>query len=134
MTRHLTTRLLPWLVVLAVMLAAWPGRVASQDRGTTDRTAPVRYTALAVRTVGVTITQPIELTIERWTTNAEHDALNVEMMEGGQAPLLKAMRAMPDIGRVSSPGTVGFPLKYARRQPRADGTEQVTLDFTFAAK
>jgi hypothetical protein len=126
MTRHLT-RLLPWLVVLAFMLAAWPGRVASQDRGTTDRTAPVRYTALAVRTVGVTITQPIELTIERWTTNAEHDALNVEMMEGGQAPLLKAMRAMPDIGRVSSPGTVGFPLKYARRQPRADGAEQVTL-------
>jgi hypothetical protein len=127
MSRYFTIQQLSPFVVGVWMLAGWTPAVSSQDRGATDRTAPVRYTALAVRTVGITATQPIEINIQRWTTNAEHDALNVEMMEGGQGPLLRAMRAMPDIGRVSSPGAVGFPLKYARRVPRADGAEQVTL-------
>ena len=126
MTRQFAYRLLVALVAVATLGWGAPGRLSAQ-RGSMDRTAPVRYTALAVRTVGMTITQPIEITLERWTTDAEHDELQVELREGGQSGLLKAMRALPDLGRLSSTGSVGFPLKYARRVPRADGAEEITI-------
>ena len=126
MTRHCSPAIRSSVLVALALLVAWAPGAASQDRGATDRSAPVRYTALAVRTVGVAATQPIEITIERWTTNPEHEKLNVELLEGGSR-LLEAMREMPDIGRLSSPGAVGFPLKYARRVPRADGAEDVTI-------
>jgi hypothetical protein len=125
MPRHLTS--LPPFVIALLLLGAWvPGR-ASQDPGARGQALPARYTAVAVRTIGISATQPIDITIQRWTTDAEDERLNVEMMEGGQGALLKAMRAMPDIGRVNSPGAVGFPLKVARRVTRADGAEEVTI-------
>jgi hypothetical protein len=126
MPRHLIPRLPPFVIAL-LMLVSWTPGAATQEPVVTDRSAPVRYTALAVRTVGITVTQPIEITIQRWTTDAEDERLSVEIAEGGGAPLLKAMHAMPDVGRLSRAGAVGFPLKYARRVAAADGAEQVTI-------
>ena len=117
-------------VVLAAALAplAATPRAAAQDQpvSSSPRDAPARYTALAVRTVGVTGTVPVEIRIDRWTTDAEYDRVLVELMESGQDAMLEAMRKIPDAGRLSTPGSVGLPLEYARRS-RTSGTEQVTI-------
>ena len=126
MIGELTCRWL-WLLVAATTVGWWaPGLALSQDRNA-GPSPPTVYTALAIRTVGVTVTQPIEITVERWTTDAEYEALQVELREGGQSALLTAMRALPDLGRLSSTGAVGIPLKYARRVPRADRSAEVTI-------
>jgi hypothetical protein len=127
MPRHLARTLsASVLVVVAAGIFCAP-RVSSQERSAAEQAGPVRYTGLAVRTVGYTATVPVDITVDRWTSDAEHDRLMVELMEGGQSRLLAAMQKLPDIGRFSSPGAVGFPLKYARRARRADGAEQVTI-------
>jgi hypothetical protein len=115
---------MPLAVAGAVLVTA---PLLSQAAGGNAKAEPVRYTALAVRTVGYTATVPVEFTIQRWTTDAEHEKLNTALLEKGQRALLDTMREMPEIGRLSSPGNVGIPLRYARRQPRADGAEQVTV-------
>ena len=113
------------LALLGALIAGAP--LLSQAQGGGATAEPARYTALAVRTVGYTATVPVEFTIQRWTTDAEHETLSTALLEKGQSALLAAMRDMPEVGRLSSTGTVGIPLRYARRQPRADGAEQVTV-------
>jgi hypothetical protein len=118
--RHLT-----WpATALVALLSATP--LLSQS-STTNKTQPVRYSALAIRTVGYTATVPVDITIQRWTTDEENEQVITALMEKGQNGLLEAIRGQREIGRLSSPGTVGFGLYYARRVLREDGGETVTI-------
>jgi hypothetical protein len=74
-----------------------------------------------------------EITIERWTTDAERDGL-VSLLAGatlktrGQDKLLRALQDVkPRTGFIKLPNTLGWDLRYARDNVQADGTRQIVI-------
>ena len=89
---------------------------------------PVRYTATAMNVdpaVNLTATT-VRITVDRWSTDAEREQL-LTNASGGQDKLLKALRAMPKAGTISTPDSVTYELRYARLTPTENGGSQVTL-------
>ncbi len=110
--------------VLAAVLAVGLAAAAAAQAPAT----PVRYTAMATNvdpTVNLTATT-VQITIDRWTTDAEHEQF-LKMASGGQAKLLKALQGMPKAGVVSTRDSVGYELRYARQTPGENGSSQIIL-------
>jgi hypothetical protein len=89
---------------------------------------PVRYTATATNVdPGVALTATtIQITVSRWSTDAEHEQL-LNVASGGQAKLLRVLQGMPRAGTVGTRDSVGDELRYARQTPTENGGSQVTL-------
>jgi hypothetical protein len=88
-----------------------------------------RFSALAVNVsnVGRTGAQPVDITINRWTTDAERDRLVAIFKEKGGDDLLRALQKTKPVGTISTPGNVGYDLRYARQLPGADGGRRIIL-------
>jgi hypothetical protein len=89
----------------------------------------VRYTATAINTdpsVRLTATT-VDLTVTRWSTDAEREKLLSLVTESGQDKLLKALQAMPKVGTIKTPDSLSYDLHYARRTPGDDGGERIVL-------
>ena len=88
---------------------------------------PLRFTAYGVSTVGGG-TGMVRITIERWTTDTERTALLGALAQGGQTKLLGAMQNIKErAGFISTGGSRGWDLKYARDNRLPDGTRQVVI-------
>lgn len=101
------------------------------DAGPMTAQAPVaRFTAMAVSRTPLAPgagTTSLTFTINRWSTDAERDALMTIAFEKDEKALIAAVREMPRVGSISSFGNVGFEVRYARTVTRPDGLEIVTL-------
>jgi hypothetical protein len=89
---------------------------------------PVRYTATATNidpAVALTATT-IQITVNRWSTDAEHEQL-LNVASGGQAKLLRVLQGMPRAGTIGTRDSVGDELRYARQTATENGGSQVTL-------
>jgi len=106
--------------------AAWP----LQSTGRTSAAPVERLTANAVTvsTVGLPPSQvTIEISIDRWSTNAERDRL-VETLKGkGPRALLAVLRGLPSIGYIGSATSRGWYLRFAQTRPLDDGGRQVII-------
>jgi hypothetical protein len=90
--------------------------------------APLRYRATAVNidpAVDVTATF-VNITVDRWSTDAERDQL-AKTAVTGQPALLEALQEMSKVGTISTPDSVTYELRYARRIPMENGGSQVVL-------
>jgi hypothetical protein len=87
------------------------------------------FSALAVNVsnVGRTGAEPVDITINRWTTDAERDRLVSIFKEKGPEDLLSALQKTKPVGTISTPGSVGYDLRYARQLPGADGGRRIIL-------
>src|SRR3954469_15207302 len=71
--------------------------------------APEKFTAFAVDT---SITAPratatsVDITINRWSTDAERDRLLSIFREKGQDALLSALQKLPVVGGINTPGSL----------------------------
>jgi hypothetical protein len=115
-TFHLT-----WIVPVAVALTLSSG-LHAQD-------AVDRFTALAVNmnATGGGASGTVDITVTRWSTDAERDKLTTVLLEQGPDKLLSALRDMPRTGSISSTGNIGFNLRFARREPAPGGGERIVL-------
>jgi hypothetical protein len=113
--------------VLALTVAA--AAVVAVHTPLGAQTALARYTALAVdmNTTRGSAATSVDITVTRWSTDAERDQLKTVLQEKGPDSLLDTLRAMPKAGSISTTGRVGFDLRYARRTPTPDGGERVVL-------
>src|SRR6266436_704932 len=67
-------------------------------------------------------TGTLEITIERWSTDAEKEKLRGLLIEKGSDALLKALQAIkPRAGYIRSSTSLGWDVQYAREQPSGDG-------------
>jgi hypothetical protein len=109
---------------LTAGLAAAPARAPAQTSGT-----PERFTALAVNmsNVGRTGATTVQITVNRWSTDAERDRLMTTLLEQGPEKLLETLQKMPRVGYFRTPNSIGYDLHYARRTPLPDGGERVVL-------
>lgn len=68
-----------------------------------------------------------ELTLNRWSTDAERDALRESVAEMGPDHMLAALRGSGDIGRLQWPGGLTYNVRYARQVTRAGGQQEIVL-------
>jgi hypothetical protein len=102
--------------------AAWlslGARVQSAD-------APERYTATAINTNNGTMNN-IDITVDRWSTDQERDALVATLVEKGSEKLLDVLQDLKPVGHFGTPGNLSWDLRFARRTPQPDGGERIVL-------
>jgi len=128
-----------WLPMAALLVAAFTSLLAAQEKRSMPASqteasvpaalkAPVRLTALAVRTVDASIAQPVTITLQRWSTDEEAERWQNSVREATQKKMIDTLRSYPSIGRLGSTGTVGVDLRFARATGEANsGKMHITL-------
>jgi hypothetical protein len=100
---------------------------AAQKEGTT---LPARFSAHAVSLGGprtASGTAQVDITVTRWSTPDEREKLKTTLLEQGPDKLLDVLRDLKSVGRIMTPGNVGYDLRYASHQVDGDGTERIFL-------
>jgi hypothetical protein len=108
----------PALVVLVCSLAF------AQSNG-----QPERFTANAVSLSPEygTGQQVVEITINRWSPNAERERLVGVLQEKGPNELLKQLQKNKPLGRIRTPDSLGYDLRYAAQTPAEDGGRTIVI-------
>jgi len=108
----------PALVVLVCSLAF------AQTNG-----QPERFTANAVSLSPEygTGQQVVEITINRWSPNAERERLVGVLQEKGPDELLKQLQKNKPLGRIRTPDSLGYDLRYAAQTPAEDGGRTIVI-------
>ncbi len=119
-TSPVRTLLLGSLVAAAAVVAVVPPLAAQ---------GPERYVANAVSIAspGPTGTAVVEISVTRWSPEAERDRLITTLAEKGPAQLLETLRDLPRAGFIRTPGNLGYDLRYARKMPLDEGGEQIII-------
>ena len=115
-----------WFVaVVATVAALASASVAGQ--------APKeRFTGFAINMNSGPSTAQVDFTIERWSTEAERDALLVILKEEkdpykANDKILRVLQKMPAVGRLQTPQRLGWDLRYAYQAPIEGGGRRIVL-------
>jgi hypothetical protein len=109
------------LVITLIVLLLQTSASARQE-------LPLRLTAVAANlnapaaSAGV-----VDITIERWSTDAEREQFFNILREKGQVAARDALQRFPRVGFFRSPDSLGYPIQYAHQEPWGDGGRRVTL-------
>jgi hypothetical protein len=82
-------------------------------------------TATLKTAAGATMTAPVVISIDRWTSDGDRDKVKATLKTGGTSELKKQLAAMPAAGMLQI-GNIKAPLHFARALPVGDG-KVVTL-------
>jgi hypothetical protein len=114
---HLPNRLLGAAAVFAA---------ASLAAGAQTSGSPERYSATIVNEPGRGTT-PIQIAVDRWSTDKERDQLVSTLLDKGPEKLLDVLKDMPTVGFIRTPTSLAWDLRFARKTALPDGGEQVVL-------
>ena len=108
-------------------LAVWAGQTGLAQKP--QLTLPLRLTAFAVSmsNIATGASGRFDMTINRWSTDAERDKLLSTFLERGPEKLLDAVQDAKPVGRILMPATVGWDSRFARQHPLPDGGSQIIL-------
>lgn len=90
---------------------------------------PERFTANAI-SLGPeygTGQQMVEITVNRWSPNAERERLVSVLQQKGPEELLKQLQKNKPLGRIRTPDTLGYDLRYAQETPAEDGGRTIVI-------
>jgi hypothetical protein len=126
---NMRTLLVPKLVLAALAMSAALGAPAP---GVSAQNVKETFTAFAINMNSGPKTATLDISIERWSTDAERDALLSILVEekdvnkANQA-LLKALQKMPKAGYIRTPQTLAWDIRYARQNPLPEGGRQIVV-------
>lgn len=88
-----------------------------------------RFTAFAVNLggPGPAAAGVVDISVNRWSTDGERDRLIQILQSKGPERLLDVLSDMRSVGRIRTPDSIGYDLRFAHRQPGEDGGEQITI-------
>ena len=117
-----------WTRRLAILAAAAAVCGLATVRGQTSDTKE-QFTAFAVNLAGGASARAgtVEMTVERWSSDAERDELRTALLEKGPDGLLSALQKTKRVGYIRTPDSIGYDLHYARQVPREDGGRRIVL-------
>jgi len=124
MATHITLRRLFPIIALAVAASS---PIVTTAQSTAAK--PERFTALAINfdaPPGATSTT-VDITVDRWSTDAERERLMAILMEKGPATLLETLRNLPKVGTIRTPDSIGYDLRFARKVPLPDRAERIVI-------
>jgi hypothetical protein len=110
-----------WVLIACISAAVLSVSASAQTSGT-----PERYTAVAMNTNNGSAGS-IDITVNRWSTDKERDALMSVMLQKGPEKLLDALQDARPVGHFGAPGKLSWDLRFARKVPFPDGGERVVL-------
>ena len=110
--------------VLAALLMLFALAVYAQTNG-----QPERFTANAVSTSPEygTGQQIVEMTINRWSPPSERERLVTALQSKGPGELLKQLQKNKPVGRIRTPDSLGYDLRYAQQTPLPDGGRMLVI-------
>jgi hypothetical protein len=115
------------VVAALVMLSigSWQSGSSTQS----SNNGKEEFSAIAVNMApGTAATStPVEITIERWTSDAERDRLMTVLKEKGPDELLKVLQKEPKVGSIRTRESLAYDLHYARQLPGQDGGRRIVL-------
>ncbi len=90
---------------------------------------PLRITSWAVNmsNIGTGANAIVDITINRWSTDAERQGLITTFFEKGPDKLLDAVQDAKPVGRIRLPNTLGYDLRFARHFPMDEGGERYVI-------
>jgi hypothetical protein len=88
--------------------------------------SPERFTASAID-INSGRAGNIDITVNRWSTDKQRDALMDVMAKKGPEKLLDALQDMPAMGHFGAPGNLSWDIHFARKMPLPEGGERVIL-------
>lgn len=109
--------------IAAAIFAAVPAAQSNMAK-------PEKFTAFAVdisNTARRATASPVDMTINRWSTDAERDQLVSVFREKGQDGLLSALQKLPVVGGIRTPGSLNYDIHFARQRPEAEGGRMIFL-------
>jgi hypothetical protein len=109
--------------VAAVLGVAVPGAQSNMAQ-------PEKFTAFAVDVSNMAPTartSQVDITINRWSTDADRDRLLTVFRDKGQDALLEALRKLPTVGYINTPGSLRYDLHFARQRPEPEGGRMIFL-------
>jgi hypothetical protein len=118
------------VVLTAAVVAAAVSLSAALPAAQSNMAAPEKFTAFAVdisNTAPRAAAGTVDLTINRWSTDAERDRLLTIFREKGQDALLAALQKLPVVGGISAPGSLKYDIHFARQRPEAEGGRMIFL-------
>ena len=92
--------------------------------------APERFTAFAIDISTMATrarTSPVDIVINRWSTDEERDRLLSVFRNKGQDALLTELQQLPKVGYINTPGSLAYDLHFARQRPEAEGGRMIFL-------
>ena len=114
--RSLLTALFAFIILLALVPVMAVGALSAGEH----------YTA-AMLNINNGAAGRIDITVDRWSSDAERTRLMATLEQKGPDKLLDAVRDMPSAGRIGAPGQLSWDLRYARKIPNPDGGERIVL-------
>ena len=121
MTTHRTS---PGAIVALVLICVfgWYSAAGSaQTRGKAEQFS-ASYVDLNTGRTG-----PIQISVTRWSTPAERTKLTQTLFKKGQDALLDTLRDMRSVGRINTPGSIGYDLRYAEERKLPEGGREIIL-------
>jgi hypothetical protein len=137
--RNRTGAMLLALGLMAVASAPASTQPATGAKtGATPVAGRLRLSALAVDMSNMATgrTATVDFAINRWSSEAQREALISTMVDKGQDALLKALQDQPSLGKMSFPGwqgrdplnaRLGWDIRYAHQMPQDDGGMRIVL-------
>ena len=116
--------------VTLLALGALNVSAASAQNTAAHESVPATYTAFAVSTGGPrtsSVATQVDITINRWSTNAESQRLMAVLKDKGPEKLLDALQDVKSVGTIRTPGDLAYDLRYAHAEPGEDGGTRIFL-------
>jgi hypothetical protein len=66
------------------------------------------------------------LRVDRWSSNAEREQL-AQALQKGPDTLLRELQRVKPVGRIRTPDTLGYDLRFAQQTPNEEGGRRVVL-------
>ena len=111
------------LAAVALLMSAG---AAGQTQGD-----PEEFSAFAINmgalTGGSGTTAQLIMTVNRWSTQAERDALFTTLREKGATAMLSELQRAKRAGSLRTPNSIGYEIRLALEEPGKDGGRRVLL-------
>ena len=120
MTTH-RTGVWACMAVALVCVFGWNSAGIAQTRGEAEH-----FTASFVD-LNTGRAGPVQMSVTRWTTEAERTAFQQALFKKGQNELLETLRDGRSVGRIYTPGSIGYDLRYAESKALPDGGREIVL-------
>jgi hypothetical protein len=90
---------------------------------------PEEFSAFAVNMGSLTGggTAQLIMTVNRWSTAAERDALFTTLREKGSEAMLRELQRAKRVGSLRTPNSIGYDIRLALEEPGKDGGRRVLL-------
>jgi len=110
-------------IIVGSSLLAVSSSVIAQTHGEKEEFTAVAIANNNIRSGAGTVL----ISVDRWSTNAERERFVSTLMNKGPRALIDALQDTPPVGRIRTPDSIGYDLRYAHQTPAEDGGRRIVI-------